>query len=465
MRVKTLLLATLLTVQTAFAELPNLGGANTSSAQLQHEYELGKVWVRLIKSQTSLDTDPVINAYIKQLCWRLVPYSALLDRRLEVLVIDKQETNAFAAPGGIIGIHTGLLSASRHEDELASVIAHEFAHLSERHYAQQQNASDKNAPLILAGMLGGLLLSGINPNLGAAAINGTIGASAAAQLSFSRQNELQADQAGMKILIAAGFDPQAMPRMFSLLQNANRFAGNQIPEFLRTHPVTQSRIVDSTNRAAEFPRTQIQIEDPDSYLIAKVRAQLHFHEPKQEEISEKEVLLYDFYQATNAANQASAEKAFSKLPESLQNHPWVTLGKTELSVNLNHLTQAKTQIDELYALYPDDHAIKRATADIWVKTGAHKDALQLYRELIRETPSDPDLWYQTAEIYGLLNETSLLHRARIEYFLTRGDIDLALRQVEFARRDAKNDKAQLSWLNQREAEIFALREDMDRLLK
>lgn len=465
MRFTALVLSSILSASQVSAELPTLSGANTSAAQLDHEYQLGRAWVRLVKSEAELIDDPVVEAYIKQLTWRLVPFSDLVDRRLEILVIDQQQINAFAAPGGIIGINAGLLALSGREDELASVIAHEIAHLSQRHFAQQQSSAEKRAPLVLAGMLGGILLSGINPNAGAAALHGTIGASASARLAFSRQNELDADQAGMNTLVAAGFDPQAMPRMFMLLQNVNQFSGGNLPEFLRTHPVTQSRIADSTNRAAQISNRAFEPADPDSYILAKVRAQIHFGLPKNAPETSKESKIFDFYRAVADRDSKRANQAWGALPEAIQFHPWAELGFAELSLALNKQNEAKNRIDELYALYPDDRAIQRATADIWMKTGALSASAQLYRDLIRDTPTDPQLWYQLAEIYGLLDDKPQLNRARIEFFLLKGNIDLALRQVEFARRDAGKDQSQLGWLNQREQEILALRNEMDRLLK
>lgn len=464
LRLTLIAAATLFSSLPVFAELPDLGSANASSAQLEQEHELGRAWVRLVKKQVNLIDEPVIAAYLKQLTWRLVPYSSLQDKRLEILIIDNKEINAFAAPGGIIGIHAGLLASSQHEDELASVIAHEFAHLSQRHFAQQQSAAEQRAPLVMAGLLGGILLAGVSPDAGAAAMHGTLGASASAQLAFSRKHELDADQTGMQTLVAAGLDPHAMPRMFMLLQEASRYSAGNVPEFLRTHPVTEARISDSTNRAAQLSRSGIQTQDPDSYLIAKARAEAHFGFSPGTDSSANSIALYNFFSAVKKADSAAANTAWQKLPELLQLHPWAELGLAELALAKNQLSDAKSRIDELYALYPDDQAIQRAAASFWMKTGALAQSAQMYRDLIRDYPTDPELWYQLAELYGLLKQPDQLHRARIEYFLLVGDFDLALRQVEFARRDTAKNSAQLSWLNQRESEIISQRDEMDRLL-
>ena len=145
----TLLLITL----GARAELPSISSANSSALQMDQEYRLGQAWVRMVRGRANLYDDPVVESYLQGLLSRLAPVSELEDQRLTLELIDSAEVNAFAAPGGIIGINAGLMLAAQREDELASVIAHELAHLSQRHYAQQQAASERSKPLVLAGIL------------------------------------------------------------------------------------------------------------------------------------------------------------------------------------------------------------------------------------------------------------------------------------------------------------------------
>ena len=451
--------------------LPSLTGSTNSTYQLEQERALGQAWMRMMKAQAQLLDDPVIESYLKDRLWYLSPYSELQDKRLDLLVIDQQEVNAFAAPGGIIGINAGLLLATETEDQLMSVIAHEFAHLSQRHFAQQQAASEQRQPLVLAGIVGSILLSSINPNAGAAALQGTIGASENARLSFSRQNELDADQAGMRTLVAAGYDPNAMPQMFAQLAQANRFSGSAVPEFLRTHPVTESRIADSTNRAMNLP-TPNQSSNSDgrdyqNFMIAKARVAVNYNaenrllnEPSVDESAEH---FTQYLKALSVNDINEAQSHWDALPKNWQQHPWVQLSRlTQLSLS-NQPTEAL--IDELMDLYPSDYAVQATLAKTLREQGKVSQAINLYKKLLRDYPNNTLFLYHLAELYGLIADIEQLHRTRIEFFFQRAEFDLALRQIEFARRDARNNPIQLGWLTQRESEIRSDQLRFDELFK
>ncbi len=420
-----------------------------------------------MKAQAQLLDDPIVESYLNDRLWYLSPFSELQDKRLDLLVIDQQEVNAFAAPGGIIGINAGLLLATETEDQLMSVIAHELAHLSQRHFAQQQAASEQRQPLVLAGIVGSILLSSINPNAGAAALQGTIGASENARLSFSRQNELDADQAGMRTLVAAGYDPQAMPQMFAQLAQANRFSGSAVPEFLRTHPVTESRIADSTNRAMNLPSASRERRDYQNFMIAKAKVAVKYgaenrllNEPSLDEP------IKDFTQylkALSVNDNAEAEAQWVALPKNWQQHPWVQLSRlTQLSLSNQPTVDL---IDELMDLYPKDLAVQATLAKWFSEQGDIPQAIKLYRALLRDHPKNTLFLYHLAELYGLINDIEQLHRTRIEFFFQRAEFDLALRQVEFARRDARNNPVQLGWLAEREKEIRSDQLRFDELFK
>ena len=449
--------------------LPDIHGSHGSAYQLDKEYQLGQAWVRMMRSQAQLLDLPVVTSYLRDRLWQLAPHSELQDKRLELLIIDSKEVNAFAAPGGIIGIHGGMVLTALQEDQLLSVIAHEFAHLSQRHYAQQQSESDKRQPLVLAGIIGSLLLAGVSPDAGAAAFQGTLGASESARLSFSRQHELDADQVGMRTLAQAGIDPQAMPRMFSQLKNANRFAGDAVPEFLRTHPVTQARIADSTNRAMRYPRTDYKQSDSQEYLIARAETAVYFgttNDLLNETRVDQNQAHFVKYLLALKSNPQQADMHWNALSGEWQDHRWVLLKRLEQLSNMEGSKSTYDDLfDELKALYPKDYAVQRTLARLLRETGQYIDSTKMYQQLTREFPNDTVLWYHLAELYGLQQNLEQLHRARIEFFTLRAEFDLALRQIEFARRDARSNKTQLGWLNQREQEVNALKKQMDDLFR
>ena len=447
------------------AELPSIGSANASALQLDQEYRIGQAWVRMLRARANLLDDPVVESYVEGLIARIAPASELQDKRLTLVLIDSAEINAFAAPGGIIGIHAGLIGAAKREDELASVIAHELAHLSQRHYAQQQAKAEQNTPLVLAGIIGGILLAGVNADAGMAVYSGTLGASASSQLAFSRSNETDADQTGMKTLVEAGFSASAMARMFARLQEANRFAGSELPEFLRTHPVTQNRISDASNRAQAMPEPPAY-SDSLEFLIARARvlAKLDTQNPQSGSERANQPIL-DYLLAVKAAQQTQADQLWDKLNPSLRSSPLMQLSRLEQLQQRDDKEPAAALLQELTELYPGDYAIQRAQADTLLQAGRHADATWVLRDLVRDHPNNTQLWYLLAEASGLSGDNSWVHRARIEYFALRGEYDLALRQLEFARRDARRQPDQLEWISQREIEIQAQREEVDQLFR
>ena len=461
----TLLLILVLMSPALRAELPNIGSANASALQLDQEYRIGQAWVRMLRAEAPLLDDPIVESYIEALVARLAPVSELQDKRLTLVLIDSPEINAFAAPGGIIGIHSGLIAAAKREDELASVIAHELAHLSQRHFAQQQAKAEQNTPLVLAGIIGGILLGGINADAGMAVYTGTIGASADSRLAFSRSNEIDADQTGMRTLVEAGFSASAMARMFTRLQEANRFAGPELPEFLRTHPVTQNRISDAANRAQTMPEPAAYT-DSTEFLVARARILASLDSQTSQSSAERaNQPILDYLLAVKASQHKQADQLWENLNPSFRSSPLLQLSRLEQFQQNGDNRAAEELLLELTDLYPGDYAIQRAQVDAYMRSGRHGDAAWLLRDLVRDHPSNPQLWYLLAEVSGLNGDITGVHRARIEYFAQRGEYDLALRQLEFARRDAQRQPDLLEWIGQRETEIRAQRDELDQLFR
>jgi predicted Zn-dependent protease len=293
-------------------------------------------------------------------------------------------------------------------------------------------------------------------------MQGTVGASASTQLAFSRANETDADQAGMKTLVNAGFSASAMPRMFTRLQDVHRFAGSEAPEFLRTHPVTQNRIADSSNRALSMPQPSVY-SDSTEFLISRARVFAHLADQSRL-LEGSNQPLNAYLLAVKAQQSERAEEIWQTLNSALQQSPWLQLSRVE-QLALNQQEAAERLKEELLELYPDDYAIQRARVDWLTNSGRAADAIWTLRGLVRDFPDNPQLWYQLAELYGATADRNGIHRARIEYFLLRGDYDLALRQLDFARRDARSQPDQLEWITQREQEVLALRDEVDALFK
>jgi predicted Zn-dependent protease len=449
--------------------LPVLTDATSSIITLEDEHRLGRNWARILRGQAPLLSDPIVKQYLSDLLWQVVPNSALTDRRLELIVLDKASFNAFAVPGGIVGIHGGLITASESEAELASVIAHELAHLSQRHYAQQLEENRRNRPLMLAGVLASILVAAADGQAGTAALSSTLGGAAQAQLAFSRRNEQEADRIGMQTLSASGYDPYAMPRMFERLQKSYRFYGQKPPEFLLTHPVTESRIADSLNRASSLPRPA-PLQQSLLYPLVRTRLLVHYAQDLPR-LLEQFTAIAD----GNAAPQArygealaalalnrfdTAQAALDALPAQWRKHPYVRLTELDLLLARQQFDAGWALARELRALYPDSMPVRYRFALTARQVGEYRLAAETFQALTSEYPTDADFWFQLAETEGLNGRINAVHLARIEYFMLTGQLDLALRQVQFASREKELTEIDKARLTQKEQEIRALRQQM-----
>ena len=450
--------------------LPEIGSESFSVITQQQEYRLGRAWSRMLRGSAKLYEDALVSQYIEELTWSLVTYSQLNDRRLEIITLDNGSLNAFAVPGGIIGIHAGLLLAANSEAELASVISHELAHLSQRHFAAQLEEQRRNQPLMLASLLGSILLASASSEGGMVALQSTMAASASSRLSFSRQNEREADYIGMQTLAASGYDPHAMPEMFSQMQKLARFS-RVPPEFLLTHPITQSRISDSLNRAESFSSVNARYNS-EAFNIAKARIEAHYTDnPKQLLARNNEVLKkhknddslrYAVVVAAIAAEDyALANKAHTQLSDRFKASLNGRLLQSEISMKQQDYSSAAKSLAQLQKLYPDNQAIRYLYAECMIHLHQPAKAVRNYEYLVNNQPNDSRAWYLLAEAYGLNGDIVGVHDARIEFFLLTANIDKAMTQIEYALKEpglTNQDKARFK---QRKEEALQIRKSLE----
>src|SRR5690554_2534416 len=268
------LLATPAALTADNSTLPSIGGSGGLISG-QQEADIGQQVMTSIRRSAPQIQDPLVYDYLSSMIYRLVPSAPLDDRNLSLVLIDSPALNAFAVPGGIVGVNGGLFLNAATEQQFASVMAHELAHLSQRHFARRMEQQETSAPLTLAGMIAGIVLSAVTQSdIGIAAIAGTQALSIQNMLAYSRAHEQEADRVGMEILANAGLDPRGMPEMFEIMMRQNRLQGNQMPEYLSTHPLTQNRVADSRNRAEQYPDERIR--DGQEYHLVRSRLQVRY---------------------------------------------------------------------------------------------------------------------------------------------------------------------------------------------
>ena len=258
--------------------LPELGDTSSAYVSPQQERRIGQAWLRMFRSQVRTVSDPLLEDYLEHVVFDLAAHSQLSDAHLTVVVVDNPTINAFAVPGGVVGIHDGLLLYAKHEDELASVIGHELAHLSQRHFARSVEEAKRNAvPNMLALLTSLVIAATAGGDAGMAAITPSHAAIQQQQLRFSRSHEREADRIGMLTLVNAGYDANGMPRMFSRMLESMRYNTRRPPEFLLSHPVTESRVADAQNRARNYP-DQGRQDSEDFGLMPVSYTHLRAHE-------------------------------------------------------------------------------------------------------------------------------------------------------------------------------------------
>ena len=247
-------------------DLPDIGDSTGGFLSPEFERRLGQAFLSQIRKQADIIGDPEVETYIQSIGYRLVAQSDNNTQQFTFFVINDSQINAFAAPGGIVGLNSGVILNADSESELAGVVAHEIAHVTQKHMARSVEMSKKMSIPRLAAMLGAILVATQNPDAGQAAILAVQSATAQTQINFTRSNEQEADRIGIQLLARSGFDPRGMTNFFRKLERNSRYAV-KAPEFLRTHPLTTRRIADSEARAASFPVLRRYDESKSFHLV------------------------------------------------------------------------------------------------------------------------------------------------------------------------------------------------------
>ncbi|WP_298188299.1 M48 family metalloprotease [uncultured Pseudomonas sp.] len=474
LRPTLLTLACLLAAPSIASNLPSLGDASSSIVSPQQEHQLGRAWLSLVRGQVSQLDDPQLKDFIETSVYRLSETSQLQDRRLEFVLLNSPQINAFAAPGGIVGVNGGLFLYAQTEAEYASVMAHELAHLSQRHFARGLEAQQRMQIPVMAGMLAGIVAAAAGAgDLGIAAIATTQAAAMQEQRRFSRQNEQEADRIGLVNLEKAGFDPRAMPSMFERLMRQYRY-DRKPPEFLLTHPVSESRIADTRNRAEQYTTTGTT--DSVRYQLMRARVQLIYEETPGiaakrfrsmlDENPNMEAARYGLAIAQLKSSQhKQARESLQPLLASTPNDVSYNLAQVELDMATNRLAEAQNRISRLLTLYPSNYPVNQAHIDLLIKQARTQEAERALDEMLKSRGNDPDVWYQVAEVRGLSGNTIGLHQARGEFFALIGDYKQALEQLDYAKRRASNNFQLASRIDARQRELIEEQRIIEQMLR
>lgn len=426
--------------------LPSLGDRISGTVSLDQEYQLGQRFLSDLRRRAPTISDALLNDYLENLTYKLASHSQLQDHRLSFVIIDSEQLNAFAAPGGIIGVNTGLFLNAQTEGEFSSVMAHEIAHVSQRHFARGIDEAQVSRIPQLGAMLASIIIMATSDaQHGQAAITAVQGRALENQLRFSRSNEAEADRVGQNTMFRAGFDPDAMSSLFTRLLANNRF-GRRPPEFLLSHPVTESRIADARGRSSRYPAKQYS--GNLEYQIMRARVVAHYATDKAALVSNyRQLLAESTSEFTRDANRyglvvaywedeqyRQANETLAPLLLKEPNRISYVVTQAEIYTAQNEPGQAIVFLRRHLEINPDNHPLTMAFIEALTEARDYSDAARIMEKHTQVRPNDHLLWYELAETQGQAGNISKVHQARAEYFRLVADYRKAREQLQFALR-------------------------------
>jgi predicted Zn-dependent protease len=418
-------------------QLPELGSANRASFSQQQEDILSLAFLEALYQQADIVSDPEVNDYVRGIGARLLRYTHS-NRQFQFYVIKDDSINAFAGPGGIIAIHSGLILAAKTEDELAAVMAHEIEHVQQEHLSRMFAEGKKGMLPMVAGIVGALLVGSRSPQAAMAMITGGIAYNAQQQLAFSRDNEWEADRFGIDILHAAGYDPNAMADFFETLASRYRNDGNT-PEILMSHPVTDKRISDSRARARTLRHTA-KISNT-SLQLAQIRLKQLLGKPQTTTSPQQACYLQQITYSLERG--VHPPPTCTLLPEHLLSHLVLLQNKTQLN---NEAWQA------LIDLYPHNSAIILRYADALMEADQAQKTIDLLTPLTSTFNEHWALWEPIARAWNRIGDTANEAYAMAQAYSSIGDLKLAKIQSDRAKKSTETSsqlalKQQIDTLN------------------
>ncbi len=462
---KALLSALLLLPLLARADgLPDLGDVSQEMISPQMERQIGEQSMLQIRASKSYMDDPEISDYLNQLGGKLVSNSPEPSQPFEFFAINDNAINAFALPGGFVGVNTGLLLLAQNESELASVLSHEISHVTQHHYARMVSGQRYDSLAALATLAVAILAARNSPQAATGAIVGAQAGVVQRQLNFTREHEQEADRIGLSILEKSGFDTRAMPAFFERMQKATQLMEGNTPSYLRTHPVTVERIADVENRVEQMPYHLV----PDSLDFQLMRARLTATQKMpQEAVAYFDAALgekrfgnpiahrYGLVLALLRNNQPQrAEKEFAVL------HKQAPLNATieTLAGQIMQLTKPGNEVVAFYRAalknFPEHHALIYDYAEVLLRDQRYNDALKLLDDQVNRDGNDPKLYDLEARAYAALGRHQEEHHMLAYNYILHGDLNGTIEQLELAKQ-AGNDYYQLSTI---ETELKQYRE-------
>lgn len=451
----------------AQVNLPDIGSPADATLPKSEEARIGRAIMSQLRQQGNIIDDPEITEYINDVGHRLAAQANNGDYEFTFFVIDDPQINAFALPGGFVGVHSGLLEATRNEDELAGVLAHEIAHVTQRHIARAVHANSRQSIITMAMMLGAIL-AGVG-GAGADAVQGAIavaqGTAAQQQINFTRNNEYEADRVGMSALAAAGFDPHGMSSFFEVISTAGGPSQARVPEFLRTHPVTSTRIAETRSRAQDYD--PVQTIDSVNYGVARARVMVRRASTSEAAVQRFEQENYSAQSATQRYGRAlaylragrndEANRIFEELRDNDEKVIAYHIGLGQAQLQMDNHAAALATFERAFELFPRNVPLVVHYAEALLQLEQPAKAHKILLDLLNNVPPTPEQVRLIARAAEGAGDTAEAYYYMGEYSIMIGDLAQA---VQFLRQALKLPELQEIQRMRFEARIDFLQEYM-----
>jgi predicted Zn-dependent protease len=452
-------------------QLPDLGDPSGADMSLAQERKLGETIMKEARLSGAILNDPEVNGYLNELGNRLVTAIPGAPFDFEFFAVNDSQINAFALPGGFIGVNTGLILLCQSESELASVLAHEISHVTQHHIARSV-AKQKDALLAtLAALAAAILASRSNSATGGqmaqAAVASAQSIGLQMQINFTRQNEQEADRIGFQRLDAAGFDVTAMGTFMERMQRSMRFVEGNAPSYLRDHPVTYERIAEAQTRAQGKPFRQVK----DSIDFNMVRALVKSYQgtPRdailffEDAIAEKkynDAIAARYGLVASLLRAEDYKRALNELAileKAAPAHPMIEAMTAQVLMQSGQLDAAIARYEAALARYPAKMQLVYDYPEALLKNNKPEKAAKFAVEELQHYPNDGQLHLIAARAYAAMGKELLQHQHQAEYYAWQGNLPAAVVQFELAVKARDGDFYQASVA---ESRLRAVREEL-----
>lgn len=432
----------------ASSDLPDMGSSVSKTLSLPQEQLIGDDYMRQIRQFAPVIDDPELVEYINDLGFRLVANAPdATDRQFYFFVIRDPELNAFALPGGYVGIHSQLMLMADTESELAGVMSHEIAHVIQRHLARRVERQQQLSLPTLAAIIGGLIMAANNPQAGIAAMTAAQAGATQMMINHTRENEAEADRIGIQILADVRLDPNGMASFFEKMAAQTRYL-RLPPPVLLTHPVSEQRMADARLRAAEMPPNPVSESLRFRLMQAKLRALTEDNlEQREKELSNLEKraggeqvvryarALLDLQRGEHDNANRIAGQLLAQYPNNLS----YTLLQAEVWRKRQQFNEAEQLLGKALALYPNHHALTVAYSQVLLELGKADRARERLLAYVSLPDTEPNVYRLLAAAQNQAGKTDEVHESQGLYLQAVGDLAGALQQFELARRSRSDD--------------------------